>query len=83
MCVCLTKDGDVNAGRGSLVLDTLMDMADVVSAVSHCNVREDEAGAHVHGGQDVCERLRINDLAEGGERHFVITLNIKHLDSET
>lgn len=69
MCVwvTLTEHGDVGAGRGSLVLDTLVDMADVLSAVGHRGTREDQAGAHVHGGQDVCQRLDPNNLEERGK----------------
>lgn len=57
MCVCgvsLTEHSDVDAGRRSLVLDTLADMADEVSTLGHHGTREDQAGAHGHGGEDVC-----------------------------
>lgn len=48
--VTLTEHSDADAGRGGLVLDRLVDMADVVSAVVHCGTRVDQAGAHIHGG---------------------------------
>lgn len=69
MCVwvILTKHSDVDAGRGSLVFNTLVDMADVVSTVGHRGKREDQEGAHVHGGQDVCQRLNLNNLEERKE----------------
>lgn len=66
--VTLTEHGDVDAGRGGLVLDTLVDVADVVSAVGHRGTREDQAGAHVHGGQDVCQWLDLNNLEEGDDQ---------------
>lgn len=64
MWVRLTEHSDVDAGRDRLVLDRLVDMAHVVSAVGHRGVREDQEGAHVHVGQDVCQRLDI--LEENG-----------------
>lgn len=71
MCVCvggvsLTEHSDVDAGRGSLVLDTLADMADEVSTLGHRGTREDQAGAHGHGGEDVCQWLDLNNLQERG-----------------
>lgn len=72
MCVCvwgsfLTEHGDVDAGEGRLALDTLEDAADVVSAVGHCGIREDQVGAHAHGGQEVCQRLNLGELEERGK----------------
>ena len=66
VCVCLslTEDGDVDAGGGRLVSHTLVGLADVLSAVGHRGNREDQAGAHDHSGQDVCQRLHLNILGE-------------------
>ena len=66
MCVSLTEHGDVDAGRGGLAFHILLDVADVVSIVGRRGTGEDEAGAHGHGGQDVCQRVHINDLEERG-----------------
>ena len=78
-CVCeceglaLTQHGDVDAGRGLLVLDALVDMAEVVSTLGHSGMREDQAGAHAHGGEEVRQRLHIGDLeGEGGFEIFTI-----------
>lgn len=62
MCVYvyLTEHCDADAGRGSVAFDTLMDMADVVSTVGNGGKREDQAGAHVCGGHDVCQWHNIN-----------------------
>lgn len=65
--VTLTEHGDVDAGRGTLALDILVDMADVVSAVGNRGPREDQAGVHAHVGQDVCQRLDVNNLEERGK----------------
>lgn len=48
-------------------------MADVVSTLGHSGTREDQAGAHAHGGEDVRQRLDIDDLeGEGGFEIFTI-----------
>lgn len=61
-CVCLTKNSDAEAGIGLLVLDPFMDMAHVVSTVSGGGLRKDQAGAHVHRGQHLGQRLNFNQL---------------------
>lgn len=66
MCVSLTEHGDVDAGRGSLAFYILLNVADVVSTVGRRGTWEDEAGAHGHGGQDVCQRVHLNHLEERG-----------------
>lgn len=70
MCACvsegwgvsLTEHSDVDAGRGTLVLDSLVDVADVVSTLGHGGTGKDQAGAHVHGGEDFCQLVNIDHL---------------------
>lgn len=63
-CVSLTENCDVDAGGGALVLHALADVADVVAAAGCGDIGEDEAGAHVHGRQDVCQRLHRHILEQ-------------------
>lgn len=39
-----------------------MDVADVVSALGHGGTGKDQAGAHVHGGEDLCLLVNIDAL---------------------
>lgn len=75
MCVgvSLTKHSNVDAGRGCLVLDTLVDMADVVSTLGNHGMREHQAGSHVHG-QHVCQLINVNNLEDTVNGYFIITL---------
>lgn len=73
MCVgvSLTEHSNVDAGRGCLVLDTLLDMAGVVSTLGNRGMREHQAGSHVHG-QHVCQLIDVNNLED--TVNFIITL---------
>lgn len=70
MCTCvsegwgvsLTEHSDVDTGRGTLAQDSLMDVADVVSALGHGGTGKDQAGAHVHGGEDFCLLVHLDHL---------------------
>lgn len=70
VCSSLTHNGDVNAGIGRLVLDTLENTADVGSTVGHRSMRKDQAGAHGCGRDDLCLRLMLNDLKD--KRTFLV-----------
>lgn len=67
----LTEYGDVDAGGVALVLDDVMNVADIVSTLGHSGTGEEVAGARLHGKEVVRQRLHVDHL-EGGQTEVVI-----------
>lgn len=67
----LTEYGDVDAGGVALVLDDIMNVADIVSTLSHGGAGEEVAGACLHGEEVIRQRLHVDHL-EGGQTEVVI-----------
>lgn len=61
----LTEYGDVDAGGVVLVLDNVVNVADIVSTLGHGGAGEEVAGARLHGKDVLRQRLYVDHLKGG------------------